>query len=64
MARGGGRIPHNPPSMKIPARVSPYLLLTLANLFWAGNWIVSRAFRAELPPVAIAGIWLNTRRRR
>jgi drug/metabolite transporter (DMT)-like permease len=35
-------------------RLSPYLLLTLANLFWAGNWIVSRAFHAELPPVALS----------
>lgn len=35
-------------------RASPYLLLTLANLFWAGNWIVGRAFRGELPPVALS----------
>ena len=40
--------------MKKPPHVSPYLLLTLANLFWAGNWIVSRAFRGELPPVALS----------
>lgn len=40
--------------MKKPLAVSPYLLLTLANLFWAGNWIVSRAFRGELPPVALS----------
>lgn len=40
--------------MKTPSHVSPYLLLTLANLFWAGNWIVSRAFRGELPPVALS----------
>lgn len=40
--------------MKKLPHVSPYLLLTLANLFWAGNWIVSRAFRAELPPVALS----------
>lgn len=39
--------------MKTPT-LSPYLLLTLANLFWAGNWIVSRAFRGELPPVALS----------
>ncbi len=35
-------------------KASPYLLLTLANLFWAGNWIVGRAFRGELPPVALS----------
>jgi drug/metabolite transporter (DMT)-like permease len=40
--------------MKTPPRISPYLLLTLANLLWAGNWIISRAFRGELPPVALS----------
>jgi len=35
-------------------RPSPYLLLTLANLFWAGNWIVGRAFRTAVPPVALS----------
>jgi drug/metabolite transporter (DMT)-like permease len=36
--------------------VSPYLLLTLTNLFWAGNWIVGRAIRHDVPPVAL-GFW-------
>jgi drug/metabolite transporter (DMT)-like permease len=40
--------------MKKLPHISPYLLLTLANLFWAGNWVVSRAFRGELPPVALS----------
>ncbi len=40
--------------MKKPFHVSPYLLLTLANLFWAGNWVISRAFRGELPPIALS----------
>lgn len=35
-------------------RASPYLLLTLANLFWAGNWIVGRGMRAEVPPIALS----------
>lgn len=35
-------------------RASPYLLLTLANLFWAGNWIVGRAFRDAVPPIALS----------
>lgn len=35
-------------------RVSPYLLLTLANLFWAGNWIVGRGMRADVPPIALS----------
>ena len=32
----------------------PYLLLALAVLFWAGNNIVGRAVRAEVPPVGLA----------
>ncbi|RPH41915.1 MAG: EamA/RhaT family transporter, partial [Desulfobulbaceae bacterium] len=33
---------------------SPYLLLTLAVFFWAGNFIVGRAVRADIPPVGLA----------
>lgn len=33
---------------------SPYLLLTLAVFFWAGNFIVGRAVRVDVPPVALA----------
>jgi drug/metabolite transporter (DMT)-like permease len=32
----------------------PYLLLTLAVLFWAGNFILGRAFHTEIPPIALA----------
>lgn len=32
----------------------PYLLLTLAVFFWSGNFIVGRAVRADMPPVALA----------
>ena len=32
----------------------PYLLLILAVLFWAGNFIVGRAFHNDIPPVALA----------
>lgn len=32
----------------------PYLLLTLAVFFWSGNFIVGRAARADVPPVALA----------
>jgi drug/metabolite transporter (DMT)-like permease len=35
-------------------RVSPYLLLTLANLFWAGNWIIGRGMRDDVPPLALS----------
>jgi drug/metabolite transporter (DMT)-like permease len=32
----------------------PTLLLTLSSLFWAGNWIVGRAVRADVPPLALS----------
>jgi drug/metabolite transporter (DMT)-like permease len=35
---------------------SPYWLLTLASLFWAANWVVGRAMRSEMPPIAM-GFW-------
>jgi drug/metabolite transporter (DMT)-like permease len=35
-------------------KASPYLLLTLANLFWAGNWIVGRGMRGDVPPIALS----------
>jgi drug/metabolite transporter (DMT)-like permease len=34
--------------------VSPYLLLTLATLFWAGNAVVARALHTLLPPATMA----------
>ncbi len=34
-------------------RAYPYLLLSLASLFWAGNWIVGRAVRDAMPPLAL-----------
>jgi len=41
--------------MNLPRRQDhPYLLLTLAVLFWAGNFILGRAFHADIPPVALA----------
>jgi drug/metabolite transporter (DMT)-like permease len=35
---------------------SPYLLLSLTSLFWAANWVVGRAMRNDMPPVAM-GFW-------
>ena len=32
----------------------PYLLLAIAVLFWAGNWVIARALRFDAPPVALA----------
>lgn len=37
-------------------RDQPYLLLTLAPLFWAGNAVVGRATVPEIPPAALAQI--------
>ncbi len=32
---------------------NPYLLLTLASLFWAGNMVMSRGLRNDVPPIAL-----------
>jgi drug/metabolite transporter (DMT)-like permease len=32
----------------------PYLLLALAQLLWAGNWVVGRGIRDTVPPSALA----------
>ncbi|NHN76452.1 DMT family transporter [Azotobacter chroococcum] len=33
---------------------NPYLLLTLASLFWSGNLVMGRGLRGDLPPVGLA----------
>lgn len=33
---------------------NPYLLLTLTSLFWAGNMVMGRGIRADVPPIALA----------
>jgi drug/metabolite transporter (DMT)-like permease len=38
------------------ASLLPYLLLSLAVLSWAGNWVVGRAMRDDMGPVAM-GFW-------
>jgi drug/metabolite transporter (DMT)-like permease len=35
------------------AALVPFLLLALAALFWSGNWVVGRALRGAMPPVAL-----------
>lgn len=35
------------------SRLTSYLLLALASLFWAGNMVMSRGLRADLPPLAL-----------
>ncbi|BCS52931.1 DMT family transporter [Geobacter sp. SVR] len=37
--------------MHIP--LSPYLLLVLTTLFWAGNFVLGRAVHASIPPVSL-----------
>jgi len=34
-------------------RLPPWLLLALANLFWAGNWVVGRGVRDLVPPLTL-----------
>jgi len=50
-----------PPPAKTAAHVgaTPYLLLTLVPLFWAGNWIMGRGLASEIPPMAMTFLrWL------
>lgn len=43
----------------MPPRWLPYVLLTLANLFWAGNWVIGRALRESFAPVTLSFLrWL------
>jgi drug/metabolite transporter (DMT)-like permease len=42
--------------MKFLRSPSPYLLLSLTSLFWAANWVVGRAMRNDMPPIAM-GFW-------
>jgi drug/metabolite transporter (DMT)-like permease len=37
-----------------PLRRHPYLLLTLAALFWSGNFVLGRAVSARIPPMGLA----------
>jgi drug/metabolite transporter (DMT)-like permease len=43
-----------PDAASAPRGASPYLLLTLAPLFWAFNWILGRGLAADIPPMAMA----------
>ena len=43
-----------PKTQSNPQSITPYLLLTLAVLFWAGNFILGRAVRMDVPPIALA----------
>lgn len=51
----GGEAP--PAGRRWRARlVSPYLVLMVPPLCWAGNFVIGRAMRAEIPPIAF-GFW-------
>lgn len=36
-----------------PTALSAFLLLTLANLFWSGNWVAGRALRDAFDPITL-----------
>ena len=45
---------HKPsPAAVTGTRTSAFLLLALANLFWAGNWVIGRALRDAIEPVTL-----------
>ena len=35
------------------SRATAFTLLALANLFWAGNWVIGRALRDSLDPLTL-----------
>ena len=41
------------PKPERASHASPYLLLTLAPLFWSCNWIVGRGLSQDVPPLAM-----------
>ena len=41
-------------STKIPGHALAYTLLLLTVLFWSGNWVVGRAIRGDVPPIALS----------
>jgi drug/metabolite transporter (DMT)-like permease len=40
-------------SLRSTEAISPYVLLTLAPLFWSCNWIVGRGLSHDVPPLAM-----------
>ncbi|MFH1603690.1 MAG: DMT family transporter [Pseudomonadota bacterium] len=44
---------------RVTSRWYPYVLLVLANLFWAGNWVIGRALRESFAPFTLSFLrWL------
>lgn len=42
-----------PPADAPPRLASPWLILLVPPLCWAGNFVIGRAVHAEIPPVAL-----------
>lgn len=51
---GGGPARVDNGNPRRPKGVSPYLLLAAAALFWSGNFVLARAMREAIPPLAMA----------
>jgi drug/metabolite transporter (DMT)-like permease len=49
----GGMICQNPGMKNTGSRGAALLLLALAMLFWAGNWVLGRALRDDFEPAAL-----------
>ena len=48
-----------PPHWTVRGSSNPYLLLTVAAVFWSGNHIVGRAMGGHVPPLAVSALrWL------
>src|SRR5512136_738466 len=41
-------------ALPVFGRRHPHVLLSLATLFWAGNFVLGRAVRGHVPPVGLA----------
>jgi drug/metabolite transporter (DMT)-like permease len=49
----GDHSAENPVNDRSAPRWQPYFLLALANLFWAGNWVLGRAMRDAFHPLTL-----------
>jgi hypothetical protein len=54
-------LPSAPPPMTLTPRLA--LLLTLPPLLWAGNAVVGRLVRDDIPPMALNACWPTRARR-
>ncbi|MBK8210931.1 MAG: DMT family transporter [Rhodospirillales bacterium] len=47
------QLPADPPAPAGRARLSPWLILLVPPLCWAGNFVIGRAVHADIPPAAL-----------